>query len=255
MGYSFSDITLYYFSNNDSWEKEFTIRQNLVSNIYVDFFNGYKPKGTTRISITLENEDRIFGFFGSILSLNTAFDKDKYWTKKPNEQNQIILDTIHRAVLLCADKYDWDKTVFELAYHKTIESGFIYKKELKRKLSKDKQHYASILIEKDGVVAIISVMFYDKANRFLKSTKLLTSFHYDVFHPEKIENNKWFNNREYGLYTKSKEVIIKASLDTSQAQIVITPDKTPIEELEGYVRKITYRKITSQSDWVVYVNQ
>jgi len=253
MGYSFSDITLYYFSNNDSWEKEFTIRQNLVSNIYVDFFNGYKPKGTTRISITLENEDRIFGFFGSILSLNTAFDKDKYWTKKPNEQNQIILDTIHRAVLLCADKYDWDKTVFELAYHKTIESGFIYKKELKRKLSKDKQHYASLLIEKDGIAAALSVMFYDNNNNFLKNTKLFAMLHHDAFHPDK-KNNKWFNNREFGLYTKNEEVIIKASLDSPDSQTIITPVKNTAEKLERYVRRITYTEITNKSDWETYWN-
>lgn len=58
MPYKFYDITLYYYPNGDDALK-FTLRQNQVSGRYVQLLNGYKPKGTTRISVELKDEDDI----------------------------------------------------------------------------------------------------------------------------------------------------------------------------------------------------
>jgi len=111
MSYKLYDITLYYSAETHK-EKEFTIRQNLVSDLYVSFLNNYKPKGTTRVSVTLKNEDHIVGYYGSILSVYAYFNEAAYWSSTAIEQNQIMLDTVHRIAILCADKYNWDKTVF-----------------------------------------------------------------------------------------------------------------------------------------------
>ncbi|HEX8024482.1 hypothetical protein [Mucilaginibacter sp.] len=254
MGYGFYDITLYCHSENSN-NKDLAIRNNLISDLYIDFLNGYKPTGTTRISVDIGNEDYIRGYFGSILHVEAIFNEKEYWLSSPENQNKIILDTIHRIIIFCAEKYGWDKAVFDSAYNKVIECGFIYKKELKRKLSKDRKHQASLLLEKNGDSATISVNFYDLKGDLLKSIELLKSFHHAMFYGKIIANNKWFNNLEFGIHTKNQEVVIKASLEKQGSETVISPGTNALEELEGYLRRITYREFADRSDLVNWANQ
>jgi len=243
-GPGFYDITLYYDA------KDFTLRQNLVSELYVMFLNGYKPKGTTRISVTLDDdeEDYITGYFGSILSVYAKFDKPGYWKSNAAQQNQFILDTIHRIAILCADKYGWDKPVFESAYQEVLESGFVYKQEQKRKLSKDKMHHASLLLNKDGIMATLSAMFYAKNGQLIKSVELVKTFRHSMFYNVLLKNNKWFNNREFGIHAKNEELIIKASLDYEEAKIIITPGFYSADDLEAYLKDIVYSDIVTVPD-------
>jgi len=242
MSYKLYDITLYYSAETHK-EKEFTIRQNLVSDLYVSFLNNYKQKGTTRVSVTLKNEDHIVGYHGSILSVYAYFNEAAYWSTSAIEQNQIILDTVHRIAILCADKYNWDKTVFQDAYLKVIASGFIYKQEQKRKLSRDKKHQAALLLQKNGAITIISVQFYDEKSNLIRSTELFRSFHADWFYSGIIKNNKWFNNREFGVYARKEELIIKASLYDLSAEIIITPGIHTREDIERLFRRISYSEL------------
>jgi hypothetical protein len=253
MGYGFYDITLYYHPKNGD-KKDFPIRNNLISDLYIDFLDGYKPKGTTRISVDIGGEDYITGYFGSILCAVVAFNEKEYWLSAPAGQNKIVLDTIHRVAIFCAEKYGWDKAVFERAYCKVLECGFIYKKELKKKLSKDKKHQASLLLEKNGESTIISVNFYNFKEEFLKSVELLKSFQDAMFYG-KITTNKWFNNLEFGIYTKNDEIVIKASLENERSETVITPLNYTRERLEGYLRRITYQEFADESDYIKWANQ
>lgn len=72
MGYGFYDITLYRQSENSN-NKDFAIRNNLISDLYIDFLNGYKPTGTTRISADIGTVDDVRGYFGSILCVDVYF--------------------------------------------------------------------------------------------------------------------------------------------------------------------------------------
>ena len=254
MRHRLNDITLYYYSKEYS-EKDFTIRQNLVSALYLFFSDNYKPKGTTRISVSLrDDEDCIIGYFGSILSVDACFDELNYWKSTIKEQNQIILDTIHRIAILCADKYNWDKSIFEIAYQKTLASGFIYKEEKARKTSKDKNHQASLLIEKNGQNTTISVQFFNKSGELLNTVELLISYP-SWFYEEIIKSNKWFNNNEFGLHTKGEELIIKASISSLKSETIFNPIGDTREQLEGYLRNITYKENTDREDYIKWANR
>lgn len=239
MSHKLYDITLYYYSQTYN-EGDLAFRQNLVSDLYVLFLDNYKPKGTTRISVTLKDEDYVTGYFGSILSVYAYFDEVKYWGSNTDEQNRIILNTVHRIAILCADKFGWDKSVFQNAYKKVLASGFVYKQEQKRKFSKDRNHQASLLIEKDGRHTITSVLFYDKKGNLLKTIELLKSLHNSWFHEGITKNNKWFSNSEFGIYIKKEELVIKVSLDHLNKEIIISPKINSREKLEGYLERITY---------------
>ncbi|MES2379080.1 MAG: hypothetical protein V4553_20990 [Bacteroidota bacterium] len=244
MGYGFYDITLYGFGN-----KDFAYRNNLVSSLYIDFLDGYKPKGTTRMSVDIGDEDRINSYFGSILSAEVAFNKERYSLSSPEDQNKIILDTIHRIAILSAEKHEWDKTIFQLAYKRVIESEFIYKKELKKKLSKDRKYRASIFLEKNGEFATISVNFYNANNNFLKSVELLRSFDDEWFYGRLISNNKWFDNLQFGMHSKNNEIIIQASVDRAESETIISPVNKTKEELEKFLRRITYLEFSNEDDF------
>jgi hypothetical protein len=253
MGYGFYDITLYHLSENSDG-KDFAVRNNLISDLYIDFLDGYKPKGTTRISVDIGSEDHIKGYFGSILCAEVAFNEKEYWLSSSVERNKIVLDTIHRVAILSAEKYGWDKVVFDRAYRKVVDCDFIYKKELKKKLSKDKKHQAGLLLEKNGESTMISVNFYNFKGEFLKSVLLLKSFQSAWFY-KNISTHKWFNNLEFGIYTKNDELIIKASLANDSSETVITPVIKTRERLEGYLREITYQEFADESDYIKWANQ
>jgi hypothetical protein len=121
MGLGFHDITLYYNGNNHAIDLEFTKKQNIVSEIYVRLMNKYKPPKTTRISVELADDDYIVMYTGSILCVKANFDRTVFHSlEQPLDQNLMILETLHRIAIMCAEKYGWDKTIFESAYNGTL---------------------------------------------------------------------------------------------------------------------------------------
>lgn len=239
MGHGFYDITLYYHSKGCRLE-DFNVRQNLVSGLYVSFLGNYKPKGITKISVEVGNTEHESWHFGSILTAYTKLDDEAYWNGSPAEQNQIILYTIHRVAISCADKYDWDKSIFEAAYQKVLECGFIFEQEQQRKFSKDKQHQACLLLERDGRAATISVRFYNKDGEFIKTVELLKTLGHVAFYGKLLKNSKWFNNKEFGVYGKDGELVIKASIDTLNPETIINPKVRSRDVIEGDLRNISY---------------
>lgn len=249
------DITLYY---NGSGEiaKEFAMKQNLVSDLYVQYLNGYKPPKTTRISVTLDDEDEVSGYFGSsILSVYAHFDQDEFWTLTDEEQKTYILSTVHRIALFCADKHDWDKEIFESAYKKVIEVDFKYEFRFKKKSSPNRQHKACIQLNKNEKYATLSVVFFNKSETEIKLLELLKTFQHEMFYSNFIKKNKWLNNQTFVIYTSNEEILIKASLDKEKSEIIIDPKKNSLEELEGYLRSITYREFKSHDDYVEWANK
>ncbi|MBO9703496.1 MAG: hypothetical protein J7604_25030 [Sporocytophaga sp.] len=245
MSHKLNDITLYYHSNEEIGNREiarkFVGRQNVVSDLYVQFLNKYKPKGTSRISVQLEDEeDAVIGYFGSILMVKAKFEKNDYLKKNEYEQNKLILDTVHRIAILCADVYNWERKVFEDAYLKVLQCNFEYRIEYTRKYSKDKKHLGAISIEKTEEFAAIYVNFYNNYSDPIGKVMILKTFQNEMFYGGIIRKYKWFNNREFGLYTTNEELTIRASLDSSTPQIIIEPKLSRKDQIEGFLRSITY---------------
>jgi len=254
MSRQLGDITIYYYSGTID-EKIFNGIQNMVSDLYIEFLRGYKPPKTSRITISISKEDYVGNYYGSILSASAVFDADTFWLLKENQQFRVILETIHRIALLCADKYGWDKEVFIKAYDEVLAVDFKYEIEGKSKLSNDRQHKASVLVEKDVKCAIISVVFYDKQDDRIKKVELLKSFQHQIFYGGIIKRYKWFSNREFGIYTKDEEIILKASLDNDIPIKIIHPKTKDKEALEGELRRITYKEINTKEDLIKWANQ
>lgn len=233
MSRKLTDISLYTNYSAEEEKRIFSgVNRKVISDLYVLYLDGFKPKGTSRISVTLGYDNWYDFYFGSILSVRTKFDKDEFLEKDKTGKQKHILDTVHRIALFCAEKYNWETTSFEKAYQRVLDSKFIYIAEGKRKLSKDKKHKASILLEKNDEFAAISTRFYDKEGYIVRQVELLKSFNDEMFYGGIIKNNKWFTNTEFGISNSSGELVIKASLEEIKAEVVINPGRTDKEELE-----------------------
>jgi hypothetical protein len=255
MSHKLTDITLYYYFEDD-FSQKFTLKQNVISDLYVQCLIGYKPPKTSRLSVELTDvEDRIIGYFGSILSIKAQFNESTFWVLTDKEQNQEILNTIHRIALLCAEEYNWEKCVFQNAYDKVIQLDFKYEIQGKKKFAPDRKHKATIQLEKNEINSTISVVFYDKLGSKIKSVELLKSFQNAMFYGKIINKYKWFNNNEFGLYTKDEELVIKASLVENKCEVIINPKKNSLEEIQGYLRSVTFQEISNQDEIVKWVNQ
>lgn len=255
MRYKLYDITLYY-SGSDEIAKKFARKQNLVSDLYIQYLYGYKPPKTTRISVRLGDTDEVRGHFGnSILKAHAQFDNDKFWSLADKEQKMSILSTVHRIALLCAEKYDWDKDVFISAYNRVIDIDFKYEFRFRIKSSPNRQHKACLQLNKNEKFATLSVVFFDKSEHKIKEVELLKAPQHEMFYDIFLKMNKWFSNQDFGIYTKNEEIVIKASLDESESEIIIIPKKNSLEELEGTLRMITYKEFKSHADYVAWANK
>lgn len=258
MSHKLQDITLYYYFENDEFRKRFTLRQNVVSALYVYFLNGYKPPKTTRISITLKDKGERLNepiHHGSILNADALINREKFWTENNDNQKQIILETIHNTTLECANKFGWDNEVFNQAYIKVKEAEYVYKTETESKLSPDKRIKAKLEIEKIEEKTIISSNFYNAEDKLLTTIKLFESFQHEMFYGGLVKNFKWFNNSEFGVYSKTRELKIVGDINTGQSKTIIEPKENSKEVIEGELRYILYRDIKSDKDIVDWVNK
>jgi len=254
MSQRLTDITLYYFGEHDI-AKRFAMKQNVVSDLYVQYLNGYKPPKTSRISVQLGDIDDPGKHIGSILGPTAKFDKEQYWRLDESGQNKMILDTVHRIALLCAEHHAWDRTLFELAYRQVLVADFKYSLDGDRKMAKDRKHSAAVRIQKDEKCAIISAVFFDKTGSMFKVVELLRSFQDEMFYGGLSRRHKWFSNREFGLYSPNEEIVIKASINHDKSEIVISPKESDLERLEGYLRRATYVDLKSKEDFVKWMNR
>ena len=255
MSHRLQDITLYYWFKNGTVRKRFTMKQNVICALYVQYLNGYKPPKTSRISVQLGNADYAGKHIGSILGPTAKFDVEHYWQLDDAGQNRMILDTVHRIALLCAEHHGWNRTPFDSAFERVLAVDFKYSVEAKPKMSKDRLHSATIRIEKDERCSTISAVFFKKGRQTEMVVELLKSFHNELFYGGLTKNYKWFSTREFGLYSPSDEIIIKASLDHPNATTTITPQRSDREQLEGYLRRATYVDFKTDEERIRWANQ
>lgn len=255
MKHKLHDITLDY-KGNDQNAKKFTSTQNLVSDLYVHFLEGYKPPKTTKISVELGGHDEVVGYFeSSILRVIAKFDKDKYWTLAELEQQKYILETVHKTALLCANEYGWDNEKFISAYNRVLEVNFKYQFTYKVKSAPNRKNKACLQIEKTEKHATLSVLFLDQFNNEIKQVELLKTFTNEMFYSGFIKNNKWLNDQQFGIYTQDNEIVISASLLETNSEIIFKPITKKLEELEGYLRMISYKEFKDHEAFVKWSNK
>jgi hypothetical protein len=218
------DITFYFSSTKkipqtpDDWS--FRKVANFVCDMFYYNLDGYKPPHTSRINIMLNENpsaaENSVCYFGSICLINAKIDEDKYLKNSLIENQFFLLEIIKSATDSASIEYNWDKSVFENAYKKTIALGFNFNITLHEKKKGDK--VLKTIIEKDIHNSFLKIKLENKTITLIKKDNICC--HDSIFSwGEKV---KWFNTDEVGIELKKQQVKISYSIskDTLTSNII-----------------------------------
>lgn len=210
MGAPFRDITLYiptsYTTGTTEYIEEISLI-NFVSDLYVQNMNGYKPPKISRITIQpayYQIWDRTWKT-GSIVAIAPFFSHEEFSSLDKYGKYKYILDIIQTSTIQLSDEYEWDKTVFENAYRKTLNSDFKFRIEYPTKQSKDKKKSGVLVITKNETVTSVYVEIYVDGS--VMTQKLFDKknwWWYDCVY-YLARHSKWFDTDRFGIsYGKGK---------------------------------------------------
>jgi hypothetical protein len=246
------DITLYCFGEN--LPPKVAAKNNVISDLYIHYLKPYSTQKVEWISIEL-GESEFISPLSRVVSVHLKFDFNQFQILDDIEQNLMVLNTIHKAAMLCAAKFGWDANVFLDAYNSVVSVNYIYRVETPKKTSRDKKHKASLVIEKNETNTTIAVLFYDNKEQLLSTVELLITFNWGGFQIPIIKTNKWFDNLSFGISLLNAQLVIRASLNESKPFIDINPKDLPIEEIEGVLRQITYQYLPDKKSGIDWANK
>jgi hypothetical protein len=223
MGASFSDITLYAGAHKVGTPEYLTEVSliNFVCDWYVRQMNGYKPPKVTRVSIS----PSFHGIwtkptlFGSVLNVAPKFDNKYFQTLDKSAQYKYVLEVVHEAMLLGTKEFGWDKSVFDLAYQKVLESGFQFRLTYPTKISPDKKKSAGFVVEKTDTLTSAFIELENggkqtKVNLFDKRN----SWFYDCVYLLG-KSSKWFDSDRFGFPHKKTNLAGWYSIESGEVSL------------------------------------
>lgn len=214
MSASFEDITIYHFTP-EKMGKARCIRDKqecqFVCDLYVQKMYHYKPPRCTRIVIIPGEvaEDRHANMYTSIAHFYPAYNYDEF--KKLNKKARYIyiLNLIQEGAMRLASKFEWDESVFELAYKEVLATNFVFVIGYPAKLSRNRKTSAQISIEKTETLSSVFVKIngaasFAKIKLFEKRNGGCDDMAYVL-----IKTCKWFDSDKFGVdYKESKMKIV-----------------------------------------------
>ena len=224
MGAPFTDITIYsptpYTVGTPEYLEE-TSLMNFVSDLYVQNMKGYKPPKISRITIQPAYHDIWNRTWknGSIVAIAPFFSHEEFSSLEKSGKYKYVLDLIQTATTQLSDEYQWDKQVFENAYHKTLDCNFNFRIEHPSKQSKDRKKNGFFVIEKTETVTSAYVDI--DINGTITTRKLFdkkNSWWYDCVY-YLARHNKWFDNNRFGVGFGKGKIDIWYSLDKNEVKL------------------------------------
>lgn len=224
MGAPFTDITIYsqtpYTIGTPEYLEE-TSLINFVSDLYVQNMNGYKPAKTSRITIQPAYHDiwnRTWKT-GSIVAIAPFFSHDEFSSLDKQGKYNYILNLIQTATTQLSEEYDWDRTVFENTYKKTLDSNFQFRIEYPSKQSRDRKKIGTFFISKTETVTSAYVNI--NINGSTTTKKLFdkeNSWWYDCVY-YLARHNKWFDNDRFGVVFGKDKINVWYSLEKNTVEL------------------------------------
>ena len=153
------------------------------------------------------------------LSIAPFFNFDKYSSLDKKGKFKYILDLIQSATLPLSDEYGWDKSVFQNAYQRVLESDFVFKIDSTPKQSRDKKKIAKLIIEKTETItsvyeniqigdSSITRKLFDKKNQWW----------YDCIYTL-ARHTKWLDKDRFGISYAQGKIEIWYSLEKDKVEL------------------------------------
>jgi hypothetical protein len=222
--------------------------------IHASHVKGWRRSRRFNIHLLQESDEKIW-LNGGIIHVRHPFDHTAYLSASHEEQQLIIREVIHQAMLRCSVLLNWPIEALNIAYQNTAIMATELVLESKLVRSPDKQHYASVVRVLNHQHTLITVRFRDRSKEIVNEVELITSFQDSYSYKALLGRLEWHSNRVFGVGVRSGELWITATIDEPTSTVKLLPTTSSAEELKGLLRRATYQEFDSKEDLVAWMNQ
>ncbi|MEX6691053.1 hypothetical protein QTN47_26325 [Danxiaibacter flavus] len=169
---------------------------------------------------------------------------------------KIALKIIYDALMTIAEIEGWDTTGFEKAYRLSIadNGNFVWHSKIKTNKNRSLQARISISFDKDGRVPIIAEFFNSKSTPQFEIPIIDTFLHF-VDWARVFDKPTWLDNEKFGFDLFSSQLLIFANAASKYSETIITEKRWPREQIEGELRRLTFRRFADEKEFIEWANK
>ena len=163
------------FINSETWA---------VSELYCSFLKEYQTKKIKKCNINIRDEwGDLLDYYESytdVITIRLNFDFAGYARLNDYDKKLAQLKTIHKGMMMIAEKENWETDTLLEAYNKSLESNLIYYFDIdKSKLSPNKKTKIKLSCVWDIHSFEVYANLLDKKNEIIARKKIITKEPYD----------------------------------------------------------------------------
>jgi hypothetical protein len=237
---------------NYSWFGDTSVRATLIfsKNLYYN-----KNLFRKRVNIHLGDEERVH----TDSSIKSIWIKNNLNTSQELsdvEKINIFLKIIYHSVTTIAEIEGWDTTAFEKAYQLSIadNGNCIWYSQLKANKNRTIKARIKISLDTDSKVPIIAEFFDNKSTPQFKIPIIDTYLHF-VDWERIFEKPIWLDNEKFGFNFLNSQLLIFANISSKQSETIISGKSWTRDEIEGHLRRLSYKRFTSDNEFVEWANK
>lgn len=241
--------------NDDEWK--FNREAQIISDLYSKMLPKSDIPNLRKISIEIVDSNDYENFFLpsnliKVCRISKYFDIVGFLENEENIRSKRILEMIFISLTQACEEFGWDLNPFELAYNKVIEVNYSNKYLLwnKKTFSNDRKYKAGIQLDVNVSGAHLSILFFDKKDLLVNEVEVYNVEPNYFFIHKIVGKAKWISNTEFMLSNKDEEIHFKASINSKESEVIITPISKTEQLLKSEL--IVYRANTSKEEKLKY---
>jgi hypothetical protein len=239
-------------SSNYAWFGNNLMKATLIFSKNLEY---NKSLYRTRVNIHIGDEDRIHT--GS--SIKSLWIKNAINTSteiSEVEKINILLKIIFDSLMTIGKAEGWNPQPIEKAYQLSIadNGNFVWYSKLKSNKKRNLKARIKVLFEEEGKIPIIAEFFDNKSNSRFEISIVDTFLHF-LDWDKVFSKPVWLDNEKFGFNLINSQLLMFANSQSGKTETVISEKSWSREEIEGHLRMITFRKLSSNKERVEWANR
>nr|WP_288836385.1 hypothetical protein [uncultured Flavobacterium sp.] len=244
-------ITIVLDSHFDNTWMYSAVNATFIFSKYID----YKELSRKRINIYLSNEERIH-LDRNLKSIWVKSPINPYEEMSDIDRRNAFLKIIYNAVMTIAEIERWDRIPFDHAYSYSISDNgaFIWQSKLKNNKTKTFKARVKFLLDKSFKISIIAEIFNNATDEQFDILIIDTFLHF-VDWEVKFRNPIWIDSGKFGYDFLNSQLLLFADLKSRQSKTIILEKDLNRHEVEGELRRLTFRTFRDHQEFVDWANR
>lgn len=234
------------------WFEDSLLRATLVFSKNLDY---NKKLSRTRINIHLGDEDKLY----TNSSIKSIWVKTNIDTSKKISYSQkisILLKIIYESLTTIASIEGWDTEPFERALKLSLNDNgyFVWHSAFKLNKSRNLKARISIQVDKNGKVPILAEFFDTKTKQQFQIPIIDTFLHFVTWEKTFLKP-VWIDNEKFGFSFNNSQLKIYADWKSRKSVTIISEKNWSREEIEGQLRRLTFRQFADNKEYIEWANK